>query len=168
MDSLQTIYVYAQLALELDDEIRKQNVGIADVKNVFRRKAGPVDRAKLTYENGKQVLSMSGHRPDGSPYAITSAPFGGCPIAKSKQLAAELEKMQMSSILGAGYLGQRARQRVADAKARLAKAGEKFEGAIGEADKAAGNLEGVADQIAKEAADLTATAAQLTNGPPEE
>ena len=87
------------------------------------------------------------------------------------ELGAQLQRQNtkeriVSSILGAGYLGQRARQRVADAKARLAKAGEKFDVAIGQAESAATDLEVVASGIEKEAAELTATAAQLTNGPP--
>src|SRR5215831_6874207 len=68
-------------------------MGIANVRSAFLAAAGGrlrLDHVGLCYQNSHQVLSFTGWRADGAPFAMVTAPFDDDPVLRAGQVARDI------------------------------------------------------------------------------
>lgn len=166
MDPSIESYITGEIEVQLTQEVLDQNMGIADVKNVFRNRAGPklsLGDAELRYAGDKQTLSLTGQFPDGSPFEFKTAPFEGDPVQKIKQIATDLTMSAPAQIKG---LANTLREQLQSAIQRASQIGENAKAEVS-------NLNGVLDKadetikdVAAASADIQSALGLTTNGGP--
>ena len=136
-----------------------------DVFNYWSGKRA--NKASLKYQGNKQILEF-----EGPEVKAQSVPFYGDPHDEAKHMGLMEKNNVLANVEKAimpvtGNLAQTIRDRVAKAKERSAQAQAKVSGALDQIDGANGAAEKFATDLEREAAELHASLGGITNGPPQ-
>lgn len=113
--------------------------------------------------------------PASEPLVLTSAPLNINTLQGLGQFDRSLakavdainkEKVNMSNVTGASFLGEQFRANLAAVKDKIGKAGQKMNDALKELDDTATQASQMADQVSTETADLKAAMGLHSNNPP--
>lgn len=159
---------------ELDVRLRdleisaRQKLG-GDVETRHRRTSDGHFEAEFLLKD----LAPSAPTPE--PLVLTSAPLNtntkqglgqfDRSLAKAVD-AINKEKVDMSNVTGASFLGDQFRANLAAVKDKIGKAGQKMNDALKELDDTATQASQMADQVSTETADLKAAMGLHSNNPP--
>lgn len=150
-------------------------MSIEDIRQAFVKHGRgdlKLSRARIRYPpGGKQILQFTGWHSDGTPFAVQSAPFKGCPVQRTGEMASDLVRLHQGwpaspqtseafmagvdlQIRGLSDIVKRAREGIAQARSSTDKVGVSAKALASSADAIAKQIDQAREDIEFEATTL--------------